>query len=323
MPFDWDDIDVNVDPALVRLADYNSSEYNAGTNPHGMAGGGHITQFPAALDDLVTLANAFPEFADLMSGYADSAAAEAANLSGTSTTSLTIGAGSRSLTTQSGKSFDVGTFVAIINSVSNYMIGQVTAYTGTGLTVNVTHVGGSGTLASWSIYVTGKPGETGATGPTGSTGATGPTGLAAGLAYSFSTNVNATDPTSGKIKFNNATIGSVTEIYISETDNNSNAIAALLATFDDSTSTIKGRLDVVDPAIPTKGGSFSVTGFSDNGSWVTLSVAYISGAAVPDNAATVAVNFSRTGDKGNTGSTGSTGPTGATGRMSRRSSPSR
>ena len=74
---------------------------------------------------------------------------------GTSTTSLAVGTGSKSLTTQTGKNFQIGQSVRIAStaSPSNYMDGQVTAYTtGSGaLTVNVTATGGSGTIASWTI----------------------------------------------------------------------------------------------------------------------------------------------------------------------------
>lgn len=74
---------------------------------------------------------------------------------GTSTTSLTVGTGSKSLTTQTGKNFQIGQSVRIASTASptNYMDGQVTAYTtGTGaLVVNVTAVGGAGTIAAWTI----------------------------------------------------------------------------------------------------------------------------------------------------------------------------
>jgi len=76
---------------------------------------------------------------------------------GTSTTSLTIGTGSKTLTTQTGKNFQVGQFVTVANTATpaNYMVGQVTGYnTGTGsLTVNVTVVGGSGTYTAWTIAI--------------------------------------------------------------------------------------------------------------------------------------------------------------------------
>lgn len=76
---------------------------------------------------------------------------------GTSTTSLLIGTGSKSFTTQAGRGFAVGQIVRITSNanVANYMQGQVTAYdTVTGaMTVNVTTIGGSGTFADWSIAV--------------------------------------------------------------------------------------------------------------------------------------------------------------------------
>lgn len=74
---------------------------------------------------------------------------------GTSTTSLAIGTGSKTLTTQAGKAWVVGAFVYIASSasVANLMFGQITAYnSATGsLTVNVLSYTGSGTLAAWSI----------------------------------------------------------------------------------------------------------------------------------------------------------------------------
>lgn len=74
-------------------------------------------------------------------------------VTGTSTTSVTIGTGSKSFTTQTGLGFVVGMTLRIANSSTNYMTGDVTSYnTGTGaLVVNVTSVVGSGTFASWTI----------------------------------------------------------------------------------------------------------------------------------------------------------------------------
>lgn len=86
-------------------------------------------------------------------------AVNAPGTSGTSTTSLTIGTGSQTLTTQTGKAWVVGQFVTVASTASptNFMHGQITAYnSGTGsMTVNVLAVGGSGTLASWTIGLVG------------------------------------------------------------------------------------------------------------------------------------------------------------------------
>jgi hypothetical protein len=114
--------------------------------------------FLGALPTFGTEANAL---AVEVNGYATNAAASAATAvnapgtSATSTTSLAIATGSKSLTVQTGKSFVVGQWVTITSTASpaNWMHGQITAYTsGTGaLVVNVAMVGGSGTIASWTV----------------------------------------------------------------------------------------------------------------------------------------------------------------------------
>jgi len=66
---------------------------------------------------------------------------------GTSTTSSALATGSKTFTTQADKGFSVGTFVLIVsnaNPSTNYFYGQITAYSGTSLTVNVEVIGGSG-----------------------------------------------------------------------------------------------------------------------------------------------------------------------------------
>ena len=76
----------------------------------------------------------------------------------TSTTSLTIGTGSKSLTVETGKGYVAGQAVLIAQTASptNYMTGQVTSYnSGTGaMVVNVITTGGSGTFAAWTVSVT-------------------------------------------------------------------------------------------------------------------------------------------------------------------------
>ena len=73
----------------------------------------------------------------------------------TSTASLLIGLGSKSLNVEANKSYVVGMTVKISSTASptNWMLGDVTSYTtGTGaLVVNVLYSGGSGTLTPWTI----------------------------------------------------------------------------------------------------------------------------------------------------------------------------
>ena len=101
-------------------------------------------------DVLPTIDQANETSEDLITSLAGTA------LSGTSTTSLTVATGSKSLTTQTGKEWVPGHRVKIVyqNDYTIYMIGDVTSYnSSTGaLTVNVSYVQGSGTYASWSIF---------------------------------------------------------------------------------------------------------------------------------------------------------------------------
>ena len=82
-------------------------------------------------------------------------AGSATNYAGTSTTSLTVGTGSKTMTTQADKAFVIGQFVLVSNTATpaNYMYGQVTAYNAStgSLTVNVSASGGSGTFTAWTI----------------------------------------------------------------------------------------------------------------------------------------------------------------------------
>ena len=87
-------------------------------------------------------------------------------LKATSTSEITIGTGEKTFTTQSDKQFAAGQFIVIVDSADsdNYMHGQVVSYTGTTLVVDVQDVGGSGTIASWNIYVSGTQGTQGPSG---------------------------------------------------------------------------------------------------------------------------------------------------------------
>lgn len=93
------------------------------------------------------------------------AADSASKLFGTSTTSVTVGAGTKSLTTQAGKFFGPGTFLMVTSDAApstNYMFGQVSSYSGTALEMNVLAFGGAGSHADWTIIISGARGEAGA-----------------------------------------------------------------------------------------------------------------------------------------------------------------
>ena len=80
----------------------------------------------------------------------------------TSTTSLAIGTGSKTLATQSGKDVGPGSWVLFTDDAApstNWMVGQVSAYSGTALTVDVTATGGAGTCSAWTIRLRGRLGR--------------------------------------------------------------------------------------------------------------------------------------------------------------------
>jgi len=111
-------------------------------------------------------------------GATGATGAAGAGYAATSTTSLAIGTGSTSFTTQAGLAYSTGAFVRASSAANgaNYMQGLVTSYSGTTLVFNVTETGGSGTHADWNINLVGNTGATGATGPTGPTGPAGANG---------------------------------------------------------------------------------------------------------------------------------------------------
>lgn len=140
------------------------------SNPStGLANGGHRTRFVPALSQMVAIAGNTVTKATEAAASATTAL-NSPGTQATSTSSLAIGSGSKSLTlAQTGKAFAVGQYVQIVNSAApaNYMIGAITAFnSGTGaMTVSVAStdaVGGSGTYTTWAISASSPP-QTGGT----------------------------------------------------------------------------------------------------------------------------------------------------------------
>ena len=133
--------------------------------------------------------------------------------------------------------------------------------------------------------------------------------------YTFSTTTSMADPGTGILRYNHGTVASVTAIAIDDltADAGNPDVEAWLKTFDDSSSTIKGWIRLVEPGTPANYAIFNVTAVADNSGWVQLTVAHVDSNGTFSNADSIRLFFSRTGDIGATGSTGPTGSTGSTG----------
>lgn len=155
----------------------------------GLRDGGWKTRFVPCFTQQVAVANYVVNTALTVLG--------GATTNSTSTTSLAIGTGSKSLTlVESGKAYIVGQYVVIAStaSPSNNMVGQITSFSGTSLVVNVTTINGSGTISAWSISVTSADSYLALTGGT-------MTGAITFAAAQFGTNVNTflTTPSSANL----------------------------------------------------------------------------------------------------------------------------
>ena len=135
---------------MAQEAILNGTTYTDGTSDEGsgkkyLANGGHIQNFVPCLSDMIVeVGNA-----------ADSAAESASTrYKGTSTTSLTIGTGTKVFTLiETERSWTVGSELKASSQADtdNHMKGVVTAYSHPTLTVDVNTVGGSGTFSDWFI----------------------------------------------------------------------------------------------------------------------------------------------------------------------------
>ncbi len=120
----------------------------------------------------------------------------------------------------------------------------------------------------------------------------------------------------GEIRFNHATLGLATELYISDEDDNSVDINNFLITIDDSTSPIKGHFRVTNEVQDDEFVLFTISAVSNESGYHKVTCAYVAGTGNFADADDVLITFARTGDQGSQGTTGPTGvvgPQGTTG----------
>ena len=132
---------------------------------------------------------------------------------------------------------------------------------------------------------------------------------AANPKYTFSTSTSMADPGAGTLRYNHGTVASVSAIALDDTtaDTGNPDIEAWLKPWDDSTSTIKGWLRLVEPGTPANYAVFHITGLTDSSGFIQLAVTHVDSNGTFGNGDSIRVMFSRTGDKGDTGSQGPAG----------------
>jgi hypothetical protein len=184
-------------------------------------------------------------------------------------------------------------------------------------TFSVSHIANSGALSgdvTFAFALKGADGATGATGPQGPTGndgndgADGAAGINAfGLDYVFDSTTTS-GPASGGLRFNNATIGSATELYLHEEEANAVDVSSVLDLLTtDSTFQIAKSTD------NTVFHFFNIDSITDNGFDRTYGVSYLGGNGTLTDTDAVRVSFVIKGDTGATGDAGANGSDGADG----------
>jgi hypothetical protein len=125
-----------------------------------------------------------------------------------------------------------------------------------------------------------------------------PTAIAGVLEYQFETATADSDQGAGKLWLNNTTVASATVLYIDDDDDNGTDVSAWVATWDDSTSTIKGYVSFKSLATPSADYAiFEITGATVDGTaYNKLSVTHKVSAGTFTDAEELVVDFSRYGD---------------------------
>ncbi len=119
--------------------------------------------------------------------FASQSAVQTAMTTATSTSSLAIGTGAKTFATQSGKNFSANQWLLAYSqsNPANQLFGQIASYAGGALVLNVTAVGGSGTVNDWALTLANGPGAVGRQPPVGTGNVTGPGSAAAGHLATF------------------------------------------------------------------------------------------------------------------------------------------
>lgn len=129
-----------------------------------------------------------------------------------------------------------------------------------------------------------------------------PRGADAGLRYAFESSTSMAAPASGGLRLNNASLASVTAMAVNATNSDAIDVSDFIATWDDSTNTVKGYVEVRKEGSGAVLGLYQLTSVTDNTTWLQFAVTYVSGSGSFTAADSLYLTPYRTGNKGTDGS---------------------
>lgn len=118
----------------------------------------------------------------------------------------------------------------------------------------------------------------------------------------FDSTTTMADPGTGDLRFNNATLASVTALAISglSADSSNPDVSDFVATWAASNHSIRGTVTIRKSGSPSTFAIYSVNGaLTDNGAWLQVPVAHVASNGTFSNGDTLYVSFARAGDDGN------------------------
>lgn len=246
-------------------------------------------------DDLATVGQIQPFVDD-----AEAAAAAAATSQSAAATSATAASTSATNAATSASSASTSASAALTSATAAASSATAAASSATSASSSASAASTSATNASSSASAASTSASNAATSATEAA-------AAVGFVFTYSTTTTMADPGSGTVRFNNATLASVTAIAIDDlsADNGNPDVSAWILTFDNSSATNKGTLRFRKKSAPQNFVDFTVTGLTDNSGWTELAVTHAASSGSLSNADTLLMAFYATGDVGPAGPAGS------------------
>lgn len=128
-----------------------------------------------------------------------------------------------------------------------------------------------------------------------------PRGADAGMRYAFEASTSMAAPASGGLRLNNASLASVTAMAVNATNSDAVDVSDFIATWDDSTNTVKGYVEVRKEGSGAVLGLYQLTSVTDNTTWLQFAVTYVSGSGSFAAADSLYLTPYRTGNAGTNG----------------------